>query len=102
MTVVVKNTSRLIHANLLTEADVEFWELPEYPTVGEREDDIFHDVEQTDRVDMLASRYYGDPTLWWVIALANGLVHLPYELVAGTRLRVPSPTYVQTELVKPR
>ena len=26
-----------------------------------------------DRLDTLAFRYYGDTTLWWVIAKANGI-----------------------------
>lgn len=41
-----------------------------------------------DRIDRLAYRFYGDESLWWVIADANdGLLSDP--LTPGTLLRIP-------------
>jgi len=102
MAVKVRKSSRLIHADLRSEADFEFWELPEYPEIQVRNDDIIHQVEQTDRIDTLAQKYYGDPILWWVIALANDMKNPPLELNAGDSLRIPSPEYVNTSLLTPR
>ncbi len=49
-----------------------------------------HIVEQGDRLDLLAYRYYGDAGKWWVIADANvHLLHpweLPTDLVSEKRL----------------
>lgn len=49
----------------------------------------FHQVTADDRVDMLASRFLGDPTLWWVIANANPEILDWSELTPGYPLRIP-------------
>lgn len=51
-----------------------------------------HDVEEGDRLDNLASRYLGDPLLFWRLADANRALQ-PDELTArvGRRLRVSLP-----------
>ena len=36
-----------------------------------KDSDIFIFVNDGDRFDMLAQRYYGDSNLWWIIAKAN-------------------------------
>jgi len=102
MTIRIRNTSRLKHSVLLSFEGLEFWELPEYPTIEAREDDIYHETDSLDRLDRIAVRYYGDPNLWWVIAIANGKRNLPYEMETGEILRVPAPTYVFSELLKSR
>jgi hypothetical protein len=38
---------------------------------------------------MLASKFLGDATLWWVIMDYNDDVHSPFELVPGQQLRIP-------------
>ena len=43
---------------------------------------------EADRLDQLASRYYGDATLWRLLAEFND-VDNPTRLAAGTRLRIP-------------
>lgn len=42
-----------------------------------------------DRFDNLAYQYYGDSTLWWVLAAANPEVFYPDEIPAGVVLRIP-------------
>lgn len=46
-----------------------------------------HLVHQGDRLDLLAYRYYGDPTKWWVVADANRdllpVEQLPFALLEG-------------------
>lgn len=53
-------------------------------------DDKFHTVtkEQENRLDIIANMYYQDPSLGWVIALANELVD-PFVVLPGTVLRIP-------------
>jgi nucleoid-associated protein YgaU len=59
---------------------------PEIPL--ENEDKFIHAVDG-DRLDTLAHRYYGNMTLWWIIAKANGLKGKP-ALTAGEVIRIPS------------
>lgn len=49
-------------------------------------------VTDSERLDLIAGRMLGEPTLFWRIADANGAMD-PDELLspAGRRLRVPSP-----------
>lgn len=51
-----------------------------------------HSVVQGDRLDVLASRYVGDPQLWWRIADANPELD-PDELIVhiGRWLRITLP-----------
>lgn len=49
---------------------------------------VEHVIELGERLDTLASRYYGDEEYWWVIALANRIQD-PLNLSVGRRLRIP-------------
>lgn len=54
-----------------------------------------------DRLDKLASRFYGDDEYWWVIALANGIDY-PLGIQPGTTLLIPTdvtPVLQQLNLV---
>ena len=44
--------------------------LPDVPLSRE---DVYIITQDGDRLDNLAYKYYGDTTLWWVIAKANGI-----------------------------
>lgn len=57
-------------------------------------DDIFHVVQAGDRIDLLAYRYLGDSTLWWVICDYND-IFFPLELEHGMVLRIPSVEHVE-------
>jgi hypothetical protein len=43
-----------------------------------------------DRLDLLANEYYGDSTMWWVIALKNNLTDIDLTMQGGIKLRIPS------------
>ena len=62
-----------------------------------QQDDLFHVVQDTDRIDLLAYRYLGDPTLWWVICDYNDIL-LPLDLEFGVVLRIPSIDHVEMRL----
>jgi len=51
-----------------------------------------HTVAESDRLDNLASRYLGDPEMFWLICDANGAIR-PEELIetVGRRLRITLP-----------
>lgn len=100
MAVRVTNMSPLRFADLLTVDDMEFWGVIDLPDIPQQPGDIIHEVKSTDRLDLLAYTYYGDPVAKWVIAVANGMEILPTALNAGDTIRIPSPRYVLTQLFK--
>lgn len=95
MAVDIKRNSRLRFGNLETIDGVEFWDILELPELLPQEDDTSYRVLGTDRIDLLANKFYGDPVLWWVIALANDLELVPTSLSEGMVIRVPSARYIQ-------
>ena len=58
-----------------------------YNTIPLSDKDIYVTTQTGDRLDMLASRFYDNPTLWWYIAKANNLNFM--TLPAGISLRIP-------------
>lgn len=98
MPVRLTSGSALRFADLLKEESTEFWEVMDLPTIPTQRDDILHRVSQVDRLDLLANRYYNDPVLWWVIAVANDIELAPTDLNIGETLRIPSPRYVRENL----
>ena len=59
-----------------------------YPDIPLDDSDEFISVIDGDRVDLVANRYYGDVSLWWVIAKANGIKG-KVALTPGDVLRIP-------------
>lgn len=58
------------------------YKTPIYPKINTSSTDIYLQSKSTDRLDLLAYKYYGDRTLWWIIAHANkikGTLYLPEE-----------------------
>ena len=98
MPISISTRSRLRFKELLDINGVTFWELDNLPTVPLSTDDQYYRVKQDDRIDLLANAFYSDPNLWWVIALANDMDLLPTDLVPNEIIRIPSPTYVATQL----
>ena len=49
----------------------------------------FYQITGADTVDLLAYRYYSDPTLWWQIANANPEITNWSQLVVGSLIRIP-------------
>jgi nucleoid-associated protein YgaU len=50
-----------------------------------------HVVSDGDRLDLLAHRFYGDPTKYWLILDANPDVLNPFQLLqAGRRILIPA------------
>ena len=58
-------------------------------------------IELTDeryvrRPDILANDLYGDPDLFWVIALRNGFQDPVFDFKRGQLLIIPHPSYVRS------
>ena len=61
-----------------------------YQSIQPKETDTIVLSRQGDYLDKLAFDYYGDPTLWWVIALANNLGKSRLSIPPGLQLRIPT------------
>jgi hypothetical protein len=71
-----------------------------YPEVPLSNNDIYVYAVQGDRFDILASQYYKDSSLWWIISIANTAIagtSLPSDLPQdsliipeGNQIRIPS------------
>ena len=71
-----------------TSTGTRMYNLVKYPEIPLTLDDLYILCNATDRYDKLAQSYYGDPTLWWIIATAN-------DGVAGDSLFPPTGSYVR-------
>lgn len=60
-----------------------------YPKIEPSDDDIFIISNIGDRLDLLAFTYYGDVTLWWVIAQANKIGKGTLNILPGIQVRIP-------------
>jgi|TARA_B100001564_G_C20219090_1_gene480841 hypothetical protein len=65
-----------------------------YPKIPIKNSDVFVTPTYGTRLDVLANEYYGDTSLWWIIAQANGIkgfTALYTENYEG-QLRIPTQT----------
>ena len=61
-----------------------------YPEIPLSANDIYVYTSQGDRYDLLALNYYGDSSLWWVIAVANPNISLGTLVIPeGVQIRIP-------------
>lgn len=61
-----------------------------YPPVPSSQSDILVVSNETDYLDTLAYKYYGDPTLYWIIANANNIGKGRMSVEPGLTLRIPT------------
>ena len=62
-----------------------------YPELFPSLDDIYIITTVGDRLDLLASQFYHDVDLWWIIAIANPDVARrdSFNLKGGLQIRIP-------------
>ena len=63
-----------------------------YPEIPDNPNDIWVITDFGDRLDLLANQFYGDVTLYWVIATANpNYVNFGSLFInEGTQIRIPA------------
>ncbi len=68
-----------------------YYDTTKYPVPSSNFNDLYVITQESDRFDNLAFQYYGDPTLWWAISIANpNLPQNSYFPPPGVQLRIPS------------
>jgi hypothetical protein len=70
---------------------VSYYRDNKYPEIPLSVNDIYIVASDGDRFDIIASQYYGDSSLWWVISIANpnlpqNSLYIPLE----TQIRIPA------------
>ena len=61
-----------------------------YPEIEPTEEDDYVIAVLGDRLDLLAFDFYGDSSLWWIIASANSLPGDSLYLEPGMQIRIPA------------
>ena len=70
---------------------IEYYRGTKYPEIPLSENDIYVITVTGDRLDILANRYYGDSTLYWIISAANPSQSFSsMYLIEGSQLRIPN------------
>ena len=61
-----------------------------YPEISRQVTDIYVIATDADRLDLLAYNFYGNASLWWIIAQANNVGKGTLRLESGRQLRIPT------------
>jgi len=61
-----------------------------YPNIPRDASDVYLISNSGDRLDILSHQYYEDQTLWWIIAVSNGLGKHGMIVPPGLQLRIPT------------
>ena len=61
-----------------------------YPRIPETEQDIYVIATAGDRYDILATQFYRDSSLWWIIASANNNQKGSLIPPVGQQIRIPA------------
>jgi phage tail protein X len=85
---------------LRTDTGKPYYKTTLYPQIPLSVNDVYVITGDGDRFDILAQQYYGDPTLYWVISIANtgnaGAGTLPVlpqnslVIPEGVQIRIPA------------
>lgn len=85
------NRYQYIRVEKNPETHVRQYRDSKYPTVPLSVNDIYVITTIGDRFDLLANQYYNDPSLWWIISIANStLSQSSIFIPIGTQIRIPT------------
>jgi hypothetical protein len=92
--------SRYTHGGT-TEVDGKFLEWWDRRTFGLDDSDVFITLDRAyeGRPDKLASVFYNDSSVWWLILQYNNILDITDEFVAGTQLRMPTKDRLERDLL---
>lgn len=86
-----KNISRYnIYRQIIDEQNDTYLETVNSTPIDNSSKDIYHEVlmEEENRLDIIADKYYGNASYWWILAMGNDFVD-PFYVKAGTIIRIP-------------
>lgn len=68
--------------------------------IPESDSDRYIQIVSPERLDKLAVEFYGDVTMWWVIASANGIGKGTFLIPTNTILRIPQVNDINNYIYK--
>ena len=85
-----RNRTRFV-STLWFEGGGHYFDNVKYPEIPLSINDIYAITEWGDRFESLAFQFYGDVTLWWVIAISNpNIVDFSSIFIpVGSQIRIP-------------
>ena len=81
--------------------NVRFVDIPNFVSLNlrkKRTGDIEYIVKDGDSLDKLASEYYGEKFLDWVIALRNNMDFPEVQMFPNRKIIIPDPSYIEVEI----
>jgi hypothetical protein len=60
--------------------------------------DVYIQTSNIERLDLLAFKFYGDSSMWYIIATANGLGKGSLIVPINSRLRIPNMSNMQNQI----
>jgi len=73
-----------------TTSGIRYYKDNKYPRIPLSVNDIYVITTSGDRFDILANQYYNDPSLWWIISIANEtLPQNSLYIPLGSQIRIP-------------
>ena len=88
---VYDHTSRYsIYRQIINNENDVYIETSNRTPIEKSDKDIYHEVqrEEENRLDIIANKYYGDPDLFWIIAMGNDMID-PFVVKVGDIIRIP-------------
>ena len=84
--------NRYSYANVKkdTDTNVAYYESTIYPKIKPSDNDFYIITDAGDRLDLLAKKYYNNPSMWWIIAVANNLNDGNLFVPEGIQMRIPN------------
>ena len=94
-------TNRYKYTTLINRGRAGVYDLYKKVNIPDKSIELFHRVQpnEADRLDLIAFNYYGNSSMWWIIAIANNIID-PFIVPAGLTLKIPRITAFDEEATK--
>lgn len=84
-------SNRYLYNNVLkTKPGKRYLSSTIYPKIKADDNDLYIITDISDRLDLLANKYYNNPAMWWILAVANNINDGTMYVDEGTQLRIPN------------
>lgn len=67
-----------------------------YPNIEQEINDTYIITKETDRLDILSYKYYGDSELYWIINLVNNINNSSIFIKPGIQLCIPNKSRINS------
>lgn len=83
-------TNRYKYCEFVNRDDNKVYDLYRTINISSTYIELYHKVsiKEANRLDLIAFNYYGDSSMWWLIAIANNIID-PFIIPAGLTLKIP-------------